>query len=64
MTRLRELVAVQERFLQAVNEFPAVKSRKEDGTFEFGEWEDKPEESPIWYKGEEVRRLALSGFDV
>jgi len=53
MTRLRELVAVQERFLQAVNEFPAVKSRKEDGTFEFGEWEDKPEESPIWYKGEE-----------
>lgn len=62
VTRLRELVGVQERFLEAVNEFPAIKSRNEDGTFVFEAWEDKPEQAPIWYRGEEVCLLTTKLF--
>lgn len=57
--RLRDLVGIQERFLDVVNNFPAVTGRNEEGQFLLGSWPEGNEQPPTWYKGDEVGWVPL-----
>eukprot|EP00730_Choanoeca_flexa_P005539 TRINITY_DN11967_c0_g2_i3.p1 TRINITY_DN11967_c0_g2~~TRINITY_DN11967_c0_g2_i3.p1 ORF type:complete len:876 (+),score=296.90 TRINITY_DN11967_c0_g2_i3:68-2695(+) len=60
MQRSHDLVKLESRLRKIVNDFPAVKVRNDDGTFEYEESSEPPEEEPIWCQGVEfLERLRV-----
>eukprot|EP00052_Salpingoeca_macrocollata_P008277 m.65714 g.65714 ORF g.65714 m.65714 type:complete len:850 (-) comp16512_c0_seq1:60-2609(-) len=54
MTRLKELALVQEKIRNLVNKFPTVKSRNEDGSFEYEPFTSGELGRPAWNQGEQL----------